>query len=65
MAELLTALGINQKKQGTLAEDVFVAEDLVIAMQRFYEQMPENKTKETVETTIVELIGEIVRETNK
>jgi len=65
MAKLLTALNISAERQNQLQSDVFVAEDLVIAMQMFYQRQPEGKKKEILETTIIELIGEIVREINK
>jgi hypothetical protein len=65
MAQLLTALNIPQEKQDRLVEDVFVAEELVIALQQFYERMDDGMPKDNLEKGIIEVIGDILTEANQ
>jgi hypothetical protein len=65
MGQLLNSLNIPEDKQNKLVEDVFVVEEMVVAMGQFYQAMNDGASKDNLETTIVELIGDILTEVNQ
>ena len=65
MGQLLTSLNIPEDKQNKLVADVFVVEEMVTAMGQFYQAMNDGASKDNLETTIVELIGDILTEVNQ
>lgn len=62
MGKLLTILGIDEKRQETLPENIFQAEQILTGLQTIYENAPDGNKKEKLATVIAETTKALLKQ---
>lgn len=65
MGKLLTLLGIDDKKQSGLSEEVFTSEELLLALNIGYQNETDENKKDAIADLIAELSKVVIAEGHK
>lgn len=65
MGKLLTLLGIDDKKQSGLSEEVFTSEELLLVLNIAYQEETDENKKDAIADIIAEVSKIVIAESHK